>query len=199
MMAWSSATPRTQAWLYATTGNNTVGGTTATARNVISGNGSNGIAIVGATEVGNLVLGNYIGTNIHGQMDPGVDLGNSLDGVIISRFDARRPYRVQQPDRRDHGRGTKRHFRQPPGRRLHRRRQRAGREPGAGELSSAPTRRALRRLGNGRSGVRLTSHRTSRTAPRTTPSAVRWPGRATSSRPTGKAASPSSGRHRRDG
>ena len=58
------------------------------------------------------MLGNYIGTNIHGQMDPGVDLGNSLDGVIISRS-SRRPYRVQQQDRRDHGRGTQRHFRQP--------------------------------------------------------------------------------------
>ena len=145
--------------VVATTGNNTVGGTTATARNVISGNDGNGVAIVGATEVGNLVLGNYIGTNIHGEMDPGVDLGNSLDGVIISRFGRRRPYRVQQPDRRDHGRGTQRHFRQPPGRRLHHRRQRAGREPGAGELTSAPTRRAFERLGNGRSGVRLYSLR----------------------------------------
>ena len=39
-----------------------------------------------ATEVGNLVVGNYIGTNIHGEMDPGVDLGNTFDGVIISRI-----------------------------------------------------------------------------------------------------------------
>ena len=70
--------------VVATTGNNTVGGTTATARNVISGNHQDGVAIVGATEVGNLVLGNYIGTNIHGQKDPGVDLGNSLDGVVIT-------------------------------------------------------------------------------------------------------------------
>ena len=74
--------------LEATTGNNTVGGTTETARNVISGNDGNGIVIVGATEVGNLVLGNYIGTNIHGQMDPGVDLGNSNDGVLITRSNA---------------------------------------------------------------------------------------------------------------
>ncbi len=70
--------------VVATTGNNTVGGTTATARNVISGNHQNGVAIVGATEVGNLVLGNYIGTNIYGQKDAGVDLGNSLDGVLIT-------------------------------------------------------------------------------------------------------------------
>ena len=87
-MAWSSSTPADTGVVVATTGNNTVGGTTVTDRNVISGNGGNGIAIVGATEVGNLVLGNYIGTNIHGQMDAGVDMGNTLDGVIISRSDA---------------------------------------------------------------------------------------------------------------
>ncbi len=80
--------PTEAAWLCATTGKNTIGGTTAAARNVISGNGLNGIAIIGAKEVGNLVLGNYIGTNIYGQMDVGVDLGNTLDGVRISRVDA---------------------------------------------------------------------------------------------------------------
>ena len=72
----------------ATTGNNTIGGTTPAARNVISGNGLNGVAIIGAKEVGNLVLGNYIGTNTFGQMDVGVDLGNTLDGVRITRIDA---------------------------------------------------------------------------------------------------------------
>ena len=74
--------------VVATTGNNTVGGTTETDRNVISGNDANGLVIVGATEVGNLVLGNDIGTNIHGQRDPGVDLGNLGDGVLITRSDA---------------------------------------------------------------------------------------------------------------
>ena len=69
--------------VVATTGNNTVGGTTATARNVISGNDANGVAIVGATEVGNLVLGNFIGTNSMAS-GPGVDLGNSADGVLIT-------------------------------------------------------------------------------------------------------------------
>ena len=74
--------------VVATTGHNTVGGTTETDRNVISGNDANGLVIVGATEVGNLVLGNDIGTNIHGQMDPGVDLGNLGDGVLITRPNA---------------------------------------------------------------------------------------------------------------
>ena len=74
--------------VVATTGNNTVGGTTETDRNVISGNDANGLVVVGATEVGNLVVGDDIGTNLHGQMDPGVDLGNLGDGVLITRGNA---------------------------------------------------------------------------------------------------------------
>ncbi len=46
-------------------GNNRVGGTTAAARNVISGNNGDGIAI-DANANGNLVQGNYIGTNAAG-------------------------------------------------------------------------------------------------------------------------------------
>ncbi len=44
--------------------NNTVGGTSVTARNVISGNGSVGVRLGGAKS--NKVLGNYIGTNAAG-------------------------------------------------------------------------------------------------------------------------------------
>ncbi len=43
--------------------NNTVGGTIAAARNIISGNSSNGVKITGATTTGNKVEGNYIGTD----------------------------------------------------------------------------------------------------------------------------------------
>ena len=45
--------------------NNTVGGTTAAARNVISGNGWSGLTFDG-TGTGNVVQGNYIGTNAAG-------------------------------------------------------------------------------------------------------------------------------------
>lgn len=40
--------------------NNTIGGTTAAARNVISGNGTNGVELGGS---GNVIQGNFIGTN----------------------------------------------------------------------------------------------------------------------------------------
>ncbi len=45
---------------------NTIGGTTASARNVISGNANDGVYITGASATGNLVQGNYIGTNVAG-------------------------------------------------------------------------------------------------------------------------------------
>jgi len=43
--------------------NNVIGGTTAAARNVITGNGANGLRISGAGSTGNRVEGNYIGLN----------------------------------------------------------------------------------------------------------------------------------------
>ena len=59
---------------------NTVGGTTAAARNVISGNNSHGIEIGGAAASGNDVLGNYIGTDISGM----AGIGNGMLGILIS-------------------------------------------------------------------------------------------------------------------
>ena len=57
---------------------NTVGGTTAAARNVISGNNQDGVHIVsGASD--NTVEGNYIGTNVGGT----AALGNGQSGVAI--------------------------------------------------------------------------------------------------------------------
>ena len=46
--------------------NNVIGGTTAAERNVISGNGSNGVEITGSSATGNIVAGNYIGTTATG-------------------------------------------------------------------------------------------------------------------------------------
>ncbi|MEX0682627.1 MAG: dockerin type I domain-containing protein [Dehalococcoidia bacterium] len=59
---------------------NTIGGAVAGARNVISGNNGTGIAIEGSSAAGNLVQGNYVGTDINGA----TDLGNSAYGVHIS-------------------------------------------------------------------------------------------------------------------
>ncbi|MDA2929353.1 right-handed parallel beta-helix repeat-containing protein [Acidobacteria bacterium AH-259-O06] len=59
--------------------NNTIGGTTVEARNVISGNNSDGIQILGGSGLGNQVQGNFIGTDITGT----AALGNSRDGVRI--------------------------------------------------------------------------------------------------------------------
>src|SRR5207302_1099558 len=61
------------------TTNNTIGGTTPAARNVISGNHGNGIVIGQAGTTGNLVQGNFIGTNVTGTSA----LGNAVEGVNI--------------------------------------------------------------------------------------------------------------------
>ncbi len=57
---------------------NTVGGTAAGSRNVISGN-EYGVAIGGTGVSGNVVLGNFIGTDVNGT----AALGNTRDGVVI--------------------------------------------------------------------------------------------------------------------
>lgn len=60
--------------------NNVVGGTVEAERNVISGNGLSGLDITYAPSTGNLVIGNYIGTDVTGT----VSLGNGDRGVIIN-------------------------------------------------------------------------------------------------------------------
>ena len=60
----------------------TVGGTTAAARNVISGNGEDGVNIEAPTS-GNVVQGNFIGTDVTGTLD----LGNASNGVRITAQD----------------------------------------------------------------------------------------------------------------
>lgn len=58
---------------------NTIGGTTAGARNVISGNNTRGVEIQGAAATGNVVQGNFIGTDVTGT----ADLGNSEAGIFL--------------------------------------------------------------------------------------------------------------------
>ena len=60
--------------------NNTVGGTTVGARNVISGNSVNGVTISTTLATGNTVAGNYIGVGANGT----TSIPNVNDGVRIS-------------------------------------------------------------------------------------------------------------------
>ncbi|MEM1083087.1 MAG: hypothetical protein AAGI48_03125 [Verrucomicrobiota bacterium] len=64
--------------------NTTIGGTTAAARNVISGNGENGVLISGPGSGGVVVQGNYIGTNAAGS----VALGNGGSGLNFANAPA---------------------------------------------------------------------------------------------------------------
>ena len=57
--------------------NNTIGGTTAAARNIISGNGGNGVIINGGDS--NILQGNFIGT----QADGTTALGNGGNGIEL--------------------------------------------------------------------------------------------------------------------
>jgi hypothetical protein len=65
-------------------GDNVVGGSTAAQRNIISGNGENGVALDGTSTISNAVVGNFIGLNATGS----AALGNTNSGVILS-FGAR--------------------------------------------------------------------------------------------------------------
>ena len=64
--------------------NNTIGGTGANSRNVISGNTLDGIFINGTGATGNVVIGNYIGTNAAGTGDiNGISQVLGQTGVIM--------------------------------------------------------------------------------------------------------------------
>jgi Putative Ig domain len=59
--------------------NNTIGGTTTAARNVISGNSTYGIVIDGSSATSNLIEGNFVGTDDTGN----TALGNGSDGIAL--------------------------------------------------------------------------------------------------------------------
>lgn len=61
-------------------GGNLIGGTSAAARNIVSGNNQSGIYLYGAGSTGNLVQGNYIGTDASGH----AALGNGANGVLLN-------------------------------------------------------------------------------------------------------------------
>ncbi len=59
---------------------NTIGGTGASDRNLISGNTNHGVYLTGATVSGTLVLGNYVGTNAAGTAAVANGWGVEIDG-----------------------------------------------------------------------------------------------------------------------
>lgn len=66
--------------------NNTVGGTTPAQRNIFSGNGGSGVFLTGAAATGNVIQGNYIGTNVTGSgplknQKMGLGIGSSPGAV----------------------------------------------------------------------------------------------------------------------
>ncbi len=65
--------------VFVSSSNNTIGGTTDNDRNVISGNGNDGVEMTSG-ESNNTVLGNFIGVGADGT----TPLGNVLDGVSIA-------------------------------------------------------------------------------------------------------------------
>jgi len=72
--------------VFLTGSNNIIGGTTAGARNIISGNAGPGIGLGGfSATVGNLVQGNFIGTNVAGTAALGTQGSGIIVGGILQR------------------------------------------------------------------------------------------------------------------
>ncbi len=68
--------------------NNVIGGVVAAARNMISGNGDDGVDISGTGTTGNIIRGNFIGTNAAGtgaipNTDDGVSISDGASGNFV--------------------------------------------------------------------------------------------------------------------
>ena len=84
----SAAQPNAGSGILVTGATNRIGGTTAAARNVISGNAAHGIQIAGAAADGNQVPNNYIGTNRTGASAvantlAGIDVAGGASGTVV--------------------------------------------------------------------------------------------------------------------
>jgi CSLREA domain-containing protein len=78
----TTATPLAGTGIEVLSPNNTIGGTTVAARNLISSNGANGIAIINTAATfggGTVIQGNYIGTDITGTLAR----GNTFSGIYL--------------------------------------------------------------------------------------------------------------------
>jgi hypothetical protein len=62
--------------------NNVIGGSSAAARNLLSGNQAYGVFILGAGSTGNVIQGNYIGTDVLGTQAIGNSLGINVESAI---------------------------------------------------------------------------------------------------------------------
>jgi len=78
--AGTAAIPNTTNGIWIHSDNNVVGGATPEARNIISGNSQNGIYIKSHILGNNLVIGNYIGTDINGTNE----IQNLMSGIYIN-------------------------------------------------------------------------------------------------------------------
>lgn len=72
--------PNTHGVFIQASTNNLVGGASAAARNVISGNENTGITVLGTR--GNVIQGNYVGTDVSGT----ADVGNFFYGIKVQDF-----------------------------------------------------------------------------------------------------------------
>jgi hypothetical protein len=66
--------------IFISSPNNTIGGTAVGARNIISGNNASGVHIQQSRASGNVIAGNFIGTDITGT----IDLGNTSHGIELT-------------------------------------------------------------------------------------------------------------------